>query len=104
MLVGNHRTMVVGGFRRLIVGQSRIELQPDLPCGFRPLCSKVVGRTDDQHPDRGLVGHKLVRDAESKASLTRGRGSHRQKVFRLIGTDRRQGSLLPVTKGRGPGR
>ena len=103
LLVGNHCTVIVGGLSRLIVRQCRVELQPDLSRSLGPLRAEVIGRADNQHPDRRLLRHELMRNTQRKTGFPGRRRGHRQKIFRRIATDSRQRSLLPVTKGRSPG-
>ena len=62
LLIGHDCAMVVVGFDGLLVCQRRIQVNPNQPCGSRPLRTQMVGRTDDQHTAGYPIGQVLMGD------------------------------------------
>ena len=80
LLIGHDCAMVVVGFNGLLVCQRRIQVNPNHPCGSRPLRAQMVGRTDDQHTASHSISEVLMGNPESEASFPRRWCRCREKI------------------------
>jgi len=64
----------------------------------------MIGRTDDEHPNRYSLCQKVMRDSDGKTRLPGGRSRHGQKNLPVMDLYGRKCALLPITERGGPGR
>jgi hypothetical protein len=97
--VGDRDTGVVRRRAARGVAEVRVDRQPDLGRGLRPLVLEVLGRGDHGHGLDDPVGQQFGRDAQGEGRLAGPRGGHRQEVLGCGGQVAGQRLALPDPQG-----